>query len=66
MYTNANYLAGHELSKLGQRQRRPVDLGHKEPLQHDLVEVAVCTPDKEAVELQNAKYSQRPAQMRRT
>jgi hypothetical protein len=46
------YLASHKLSKLGEGQGRPVCLGHEQPLQHNLVEVAVCTPDQEAVELQ--------------
>lgn len=54
-YASVVYLAGHELGKLGQRQRRPVDLGHKQPLQHNLVEVAVCTPHQEAVELQEER-----------
>jgi hypothetical protein len=47
-----SHLAAHELCQLGQGQGRPVDLGHKQALQHHLVEVAVRAPDQEAVQLQ--------------
>lgn len=46
------HLAAHELSQLGHGQRGPVCLGHEQALQHHLIEVAVCAPDQEAVELQ--------------
>ena len=49
------HLALHELGQLGERQRRPVDLGHKQTLQHDLVEVAVGTAHQEAVQLRAGK-----------
>lgn len=49
------HLATHEPAQLGQGQRGPVCLGHKQTLQHNLIEVAVCAPDQEAVELQGKR-----------
>ena len=44
-------LALHELGQLAQGKRRLVSLGHKQPLQDNLVEVAVGPALQEAVEL---------------
>lgn len=53
--SNLVLLALHELSQLGQRQRGPIDLGHKEALEHHLVEVRLGTADHEAVQLQKQR-----------
>ena len=45
------YLALHVLLQAGQGQRWPVGLGHKQPPQHNLVEVAVCPAHQEAIKL---------------
>lgn len=46
-----SHLALHESSELGERQRRPVRLGHKQTLQDDLVKLAFRSPHQEAVKL---------------
>ena len=40
----------HELRQFRKREGRPVDSGHEEPLQDDLVEVAIGTSDQETIE----------------
>ena len=45
------YLALHVLLQAGKGERWSVCIGHKQPLQDNLVEVAVCPPYKEAIKL---------------
>ena len=46
-----SYLALHEMGKLGQRERRSVDLAHEEALEHHFVERRVRSARQEAVQL---------------
>jgi hypothetical protein len=50
-HSNLVFLSGHELNQLGQGQWWVVDLGHKQTLQHNLVELALCTALQETIEL---------------
>eukprot|EP00967_Tisochrysis_lutea_P086269 scaffold121462_cov18-Tisochrysis_lutea.AAC.4 len=45
------YLACHKLGELGEREGCPVGPGEEQALQDHLVEVALCAPDQELVEL---------------
>lgn len=54
-YCGLILLALHEVYQLGEGERRAVNLRHKQSLQNNLVEVAVCAAHKEAVKLQEER-----------
>lgn len=48
-----SHLAGHELGELGEGQRGPVGTRLEQPLEDHFVEVALCAPHKELIELRS-------------